>query len=258
MIDSHAHVAVSQFDDDRDEVITRAFEGGVTGWLEVGTDLAQSKLAVEIANKYENVYATVGVHPSDIAEFNDEAWLAIEDLAEKSNVVAIGEVGLDLYRGGNLEQQKDVLGRFVEIAVRRDMPMIFHMRSSDDIDVNQVMIEYLVSLPEAERPRGVLHTFSGNMEQAKQYLDMGMYLSFSGVVTFKNATELQAIAREVPLDKILIETDCPFLAPEPHRGQRNEPAYVKYVAEKIAEIREVSIEEVEKVTEENTRLLFRL
>ncbi len=256
MIDSHAHVGFKQFDEDRDEVMIRAKKAGVTGWIEVGTDVEQSRRAVAMAEKHENVWATVGLHPTDIEGLDEAAWLELERLAQHKKVAAIGEVGFDLYRGGDLDEQKLVLEKFMELANRYDLPVIWHMRSSDEVDVNEVLIEYLSELYESERPRGVMHTFSGNMEQARKYLDLGLYLGFSGVVTFKNAGELIDIVREVPLDKILIETDCPFLAPEPHRGQRNEPAYVKLVAEKIAELRGVGLKEVDQAITSNTEQFF--
>lgn len=256
MIDSHAHVAFKQFNEDRDEVMARAKEAGVFGWIEVGTDVEQSRKAMELAEKHENAWATVGVHPSDIDELNETVWQELDGMAGQEKVIAIGEVGFDLYRGGDLDKQKTALQKFIELAGKHDLPIVFHMRSSDEVDVNQELIEYLESLPEADRPRGVMHTFSGNMEQAKRYLDLGLYLGFSGVVTFKNVGELTDIVKEVSLDRILIETDCPFLAPDPYRGQRNEPAYVKLVAEKIAGLKNVGVEEVDKVTTENTKQLF--
>lgn len=267
MIDSHAHVSFKQFDNDREEVIKRAREAGVTGWIEVGTDLAQSQKAIRLAGKIDLVWAAAGVHPSDVAEvfgmdpsvpLAGEAWDEFVELVKKQRVVAIGEVGLDFYRGGTPRTQMPVLKNFIALGAERDMPLIFHLRSGGGQDAYEILLDYVEQLPRRERPRGVMHTFSGNMKQAKRFLNLGFYLGFSGVVTFKNAGATAEIAKLAPLDRILIETDCPFLAPEPHRGERNEPAYLKLVAEKIAEAKRLSLEEVDRVTEDNTRSVFRL
>ncbi len=256
MIDSHAHVLLNQFDDDRDDVISRALVSGVTGWLEVGVDVESSKQVVAFAREHDGVYATVGVHPHDVAGMSEESWSALEELASDDVVKAIGEVGFDLHHGDNFEEQKTALIRFMSLAQKHDLPLVFHMRDGDDSDVHSELIDLLSSYSENERPRGVLHMFSGTVEQARQYIDLGMYISVSGVVTFKNAGVVVDVTRAVSLNRLLVETDCPFLAPEPHRGKRNEPAYVAFVADKVAELKGVSSEEVEKVTEKNTRELF--
>jgi TatD DNase family protein len=167
MIDSHAHVAFYQFDEDREEVIKRAHESGVTGWIEVGTDLEQSRKAIELAQRIENVWPTVGVHPSDIEGLKEEDWTEIEKLLDHPKVVAVGEVGLDFYRGGSLERQLQMLQRFVDIALTRNLPVIFHVRSGNVLDAHDEMIKFLDSLK--EKPRGVIHTYSGTLEQSKKY-----------------------------------------------------------------------------------------
>ncbi len=279
MIDSHAHVVAEQFDEDRGEVFVRAKEAGVTGWIEIGTDLEQSRKAVALAEQYENVWATVGVHPDDIGSLDEAMWDELELLLAHEKVKAIGEVGLDLYRtspgfpaagrGGDLEAQKEVLTRFIGLAQAHSLPLVFHVRSGEDIDLHDELIALLRQShlrggigggagKGLQGLHGVLHTFSGNVEQALQYVELGMYISFSGVVTFKNALETQEVAKAVPMDKILIETDCPFLAPDPYRGQRNEPAYVALVADKLAVLRGVSVEEVQRQTQDNTKRLFAL
>jgi len=256
MIDSHAHVAFDQFDEDRDEVIERSEAAGVHGWLEVGTDVAQSRRAVLLAGVHKDVRATVGVHPSDVAGLVESDWRELEVLLDDDVAVAVGEVGLDYYRGGILAEQLPVLEQFVQLAVRRGLPVVFHVRNGAKRNAHDDLLTYLGRLSEAERPPGVMHTFSGTVAQAKEYLSLGMYLSFSGVVTFKNAGELTAVAKLVPENRFLIETDCPFLAPMPHRGQRNEIAYVALVAKRLAELRGVSLDEIARVTEENTRRFF--
>ncbi len=258
MIDSHAHVALATFDADREEVIKRALAAGVTGWIEVGTDMVQSKKAIMLAEKYEKVYASVGIHPSDVGTIKTGTWPEIERLAAYKQVKAIGEVGLDVYRGGSIDEQRNVLERFVTLANQRSLPMIFHVRSSHEIDAHAALISFLRERSDSSRPAGVIHTYSGSVSQAEEYLKLGMYLSISGVVTFKNAGAVAEVAKSTPLDRLLIETDCPFLAPDPYRGQRNEPAYVNLVAKKIAELRGISIAEVDQTTSENTKKLFRL
>lgn len=251
MFDSHAHVAFDSFDEDREAVIARAGEAGVKGWLEVGTDLEQSQKAVALAQQYEHVFATVGVHPSDIG--SAVAWGEIEKLVQHEKVKAIGEVGLDFYRGGDVEQQKEVLGKFIALAQKYNKPVVFHVRNGREVDAHETLISFLGEYPESDRPPGIIHTYSGTLTQAQQYLDLGMYLSFSGVVTFKNAGEIAEAAKTIPLDRILIETDCPFLAPDPYRGKRNEPAYVALVAQKIAVLRNISMQEVEQQTDSSAQ-----
>lgn len=280
MIDSHAHVAFSQFDDDRDEVVARSLEAGVDGWIEIGTDIEQSRRAIDLAEKHENVWATVGVHPSDLGPTGDmdgnsgnsgldgmdeSDWRAVRDLLGADNVVALGEVGLDLYHvwpNHSLREQCDkqagVLRQFLGLAKERDLPVVCHVRSHDEMDAHDELLKILKDMPSSARPPGVVHTYSGNQGQADEYLNLGLYLSFSGVVTFKNASETAEIAARTPLDRLLIETDAPFLTPDPHRGQRNEPAYVRLVAEKIADLKKVTTDEVAAATDQNTRQLFNL
>ncbi|MEX1998015.1 MAG: TatD family hydrolase [Candidatus Andersenbacteria bacterium] len=256
MIDSHAHVMFDTFAPDRPAVVKRARAAGVK-WIEIGTDIDSSKKAVAFAQKHEGVWATVGVHPSDYAELSEAGWQELEQLLQHDKVMAVGEVGLDFYRGGQLEEQLPILKRFLDLATKHHLPVVFHVRDGKE-SAHEPMIMFLHSLAREQRPRGVMHTFSGNQTQAYAYLDLGMYLSFSGVVTFKNSGVVADIARTMPLERALIETDCPFLAPEPYRGKRNEPAYLTYVASKIAALRQIPTAEVERITEENTRSLFKL
>ncbi len=256
MFDSHAHVAFERFDADREQVIERARAAGLQGWIEIGTNLEESKKALALAGKVEGVYATVGVHPSDIDTIEKKTWEEIEKLLDRPKVVAIGEVGLDFYRGGIAQEQVPALKQFIALAQERSLPIVFHVRNGQDIDAHEELLHLLEHYTDDERPTGVIHTYSGTTVQAQRYVDLGMHVSFSGVVTFKNAGELPEVAKIVPEDRILIETDCPFLAPHPYRGQRNEPAYVALVAEKLAEIRAVSVEEIKAQTLQNTKRLF--
>ncbi len=279
MIDSHAHVRAEQFDADRAELIARSGRDGVS-WIEVGTNLADSKQALDFP------HASVGVHPNEITGLSDADWEELASLAEHDHCCAIGEVGLDFSRGGNLEEQESVLNKFIVLAQQKNLPMIFHVRNAstgktlgvlpstalsldgerdgvrgitpsvEEVDAHEQLIRILKSYSDTDRPSGVIHTFSGSRMQAQEYIALGMMISFSGVITFKNAGELPEVAKVIPLDHILVETDCPYLTPEPFRGKRNEPIYVKYVIQKIAELRGVSFAEVEKATEENTKRFF--
>ncbi len=260
MIDSHAHVAFPQFDGDREEVISRAREAGVGGWVEVGTGVASSEKAISLARQYRGqgvgVGATVGVHPSEAEDLEEGDWRRLRGLAREEEVKAVGEVGIDLYRGGNLPKQLKALTGFMALARSHGLPIVFHVRSGDDIDAHDEVIKLLASYSQDQLPPGVMHSFNGSRRQAEEYLELGMYLAFNGVVTFKNAGEAAEATRVVPLDRMLLETDCPFLAPEPYRGQRNEPAYVELVARKVAELRRVPLDRVELATQTNTRQLF--
>lgn len=256
MIDTHAHVNAEEFDDDRDDVMRRAGEGGIGAWIEVGTDIASSRAAIELAKKTPGVYASVGVHPDEIADLNEVDWKTLESYALHHTVCAIGEVGFDTFRDGVIADQEIVLRRFIALAQAAHKPMIFHVRSGNGVDAHEELLRVLSSYPKTELPRGAIHTFSGNAVQAEKYIQLGMMISFSGVITFKNAGELAEIAKNIPLSSLLVETDCPFLTPEPHRGKRNEMAYVRHVTEKIADIRGVSFTDVEKATEENAKNLF--
>lgn len=266
MIDSHAHVAATQFDADRDEVIARAEKAGVSAWIEVGTNVAESKRALEFP------HASVGVHPNDVKGLQETDWRELTALLDHKNVCAVGEVGLDFSRSASpkprqsagqrrasiLSEQEVALKKFIALAQQKNLPIIFHVRSGNNIDAHTELIRILREYSDFERPKGVIHTFSGTLAQAQEYIKLGMMISFSGVITFKNPGELPEVARALLLEKILVETDCPFLTPEPYRGKRNEIAYVKYVVEKIAELRGISSETVAEATTNNTRTLFAL
>ena len=249
MIDRHAHLLDSKFDDDRSAVIARLQEAGGI-WIEVGTTLEDSRRVLDFP------YASVGAHPNDIYGLTEKDWQELASLASNPHCCAIGEVGLDFSRDGVLTEQEEVLRRFIVLAQEKKLPLIFHVRSGNGIDAHQELLRILKTYP--ERPLGVIHTFGGTLSQAKEYISLGMMISFSGVITFKNAGELPEVATIIPLGSILVETDCPYLTPEPYRGMRNEPLYVKYVIQKIADFRRVSFEEIEKATEQNTRILFGL
>lgn len=258
MIDSHAHLASKQFNEDREQTIVRAEQAGVTGWIEIGTSITGSENALNLAKSQSNVYSSVGIHPDEINKLKPKEWDVIDSLIQERKVVAIGEIGFDYYRGGTYEKQLPIVNKFIHKAQTNKLPIIWHLRSNDQRDANEDLLTLLKQLPKNQRPKGVAHTFSGTTDQAGQYLKLGMYIGISGIVTFKNAGQLIDVVKATPLKNMLIETDCPYLAPKPHRGQRNEPAYVKLIAQKIAEIKNISIDQVVKVTEKNTEQLFQI
>jgi len=257
MIDSHAHMAAVEFDSDRSAVIERMLGAGVQGWVEIGTSLDDSRASIDLAHNYGNCYATVGVHPNGIDGLTETDWTQLAQLAQDPRVVAIGEVGLDFFRGGSAAHQVDALKKFIALAEKNNLPLVFHVRDGQEINAHDQLINLLQTYQGASMPAGVIHTFSGSADQAARYIELGMYLSFSGVITFKNAGQVIEAAKAAPLDRILIETDCPFLTPDPHRGKRNEPAFVAFVARKLAEIRGLDKEEIGQLTHQNTERLFR-
>jgi len=249
LIDTHAHLDFEQFDKDRDIVIKRAFSSGVERIINIGTNFEASKKSIELAEKYENIYATVSLHPIDVDEedFNDEKFL---ELAKHSKVVAIGETGLDYYHQSDKNKQKEVFKKLIKIAVILDKPIIIHSREADEDIISILKNSKLPS------KKGVIHCFGKDYNIAKKFLDLGFSISYTGNITYN--PQKMSSSKEVPLEKILVETDCPFMAPVPFRGQRNEPAYVRYVAEKIAEIKEISFNEVAEITSQNCFYLFSL
>ena len=250
LVDTHAHLDSARFGDDRDEVVLRALGAGVHAIVTVGVDLDSSRRAVALAQEHACVYAAVGVHPHETSQAEPDTLDELERLSGLEGVVAIGEIGLDFYR--NLSPPDSQRGLFVaqlELARRVNKPVIIHDREAHG-DIMSILRD------KARNMQGVLHCFSGDRDMALQVADMGFYISIAGPVTFSNAYRLQRLVRDLPLNCMLIETDCPFLAPHPHRGRRNEPAYVCLVAAKIAESKRVSIERVEEVTTANASRLF--
>ena len=250
-IDSHAHIQLSQFNRDRDAVLKRAHEAEVSSILVIGFDVETSLGAVELAEKHSHISATVGMHPHDAKDLTPDVLKAFRELAEHPKVLALGEMGLDYYRDLSPRPvQKAAFEKQLDLAEELQMPIIIHNRDA-----------YLDILPILEarqgRVRGVLHCFTGDVKLMQRSLAIGFHIGIGGIVTYKNAVDVQAVAQEVPEDRLLIETDCPWLAPQFRRGKRNEPAYVCAVAEKIAELRDTSIETIGKITTENFRTVFK-
>jgi len=250
LIDTHTHLDFDQFDADRDEVVCRAKEDNVAGMITIGTDLQTSRKNIEIACSYHNVFAAAGIHPHDAGNASEEDFEELYEMYSHPRVVAIGEVGLDYYR--NLTKpdiQRRVFRRFLQWARELDKPLIIHTREAEE--------EIIAILRDMSKKgwRGVFHCFPGDMVMAEKVMDMGFYISFTGSVTFKNSTAAE-IAKNIPLERLLLETDCPFMTPVPHRGKRNEPAFVQYVAQKIAELRAIPVEQVAGYTTANALELF--
>lgn len=253
MIDSHCHLDMDRFDGDRDEVIARARAAGLTAMITIGAGGAMecNRAAVRLAHQHEDIWATVGVHPHDASGIDDAVLAEIERLADDPRVVGIGETGLDFYYDNSpREQQEAAMRRFTVLARERGLPLVVHVRDAYDLCARLLREEGLGAAG------GVIHCFSGDRAAARAFLDLGMHLSFSGIVTFKNADELRAAAAMTPADRLLVETDAPFLAPVPMRGKRNEPAFVRHTAEVLAQVRGETLDQVAAVTAANARRLF--
>lgn len=252
LLDSHAHYNDEKFDDDRDTIIKEAYNSGITTIINAGYSLESSKKAIEIANQYEFMYVTVGVSPNDIEDLKGNYIEDIEELAKSHKVVAIGEIGLDYYwNKENKEKQKEIFMEQIKLANKLELPIVIHTREAvmDTIDI----------LKKIEcKKRGVFHCCPLNRELVKEALKLGFYISFAGPVTFKNSKNAEEIVNLVPIEKILIETDSPYLSPEPVRGRRNDSRNVKYIAQKIADIKGLTIEEVAKQMHKNIEKIFNL
>lgn len=253
LFDSHAHLDARRFDDDRDKVIERAKENGISYIMNPGADFESSVKSVELASKYDIIYAAVGVHPHD-AETMDEMMLQLlKGMTKKSKVMAIGEIGLDFhYNYSPRDIQKKWFREQIKLAKEVNLPIIVHDREAN----NEVM--NILKEEEAFDTGVLMHCYSGSAELARQYIKRGAYISIAGPVTFKNARKAVEVVEAIPMDYLMIETDSPYLTPHPYRGKRNESSYVRYVAEKIAEIKGISFEEVAERTMENAKKYFRI
>jgi len=255
LIDSHCHLTDRQFDEDREAMIERARAAGVGRFIVIGAngDFSHNDKAVALAQTHSDVFAIVGVHPHDAKTITDDTYVRLRELARRPKVIGLGETGLDFYYDNSpREEQRAHFRKFVRLARELDLPLSMHVRDAYAEAAEIVRVEGEGTI------RGVMHCFTGNAEEARTLLELGLYLSFSGISTFKSARELRAVVHDVPLERLLIETDCPLLAPVPYRGKRNEPAYIVQVAATIAEVKNLSFEEVANATRCNTEALFRL
>lgn len=253
LIDTHVHLNADHYDEDLDEVIERAREAGVSHFVVIGFDNKTIDRTMELIDKYEDVYGVIGWHPVDAVDCRDEDLARIEKLSSHPKVVGIGETGLDYHWDKSPKHiQKEIFKAQIALAKRVNLPLIIHNREATG-DVVEILEE-----EGAGEVGGIMHAFSGSPEIADRVLKIGFMISLGGPVTFKNAKQPKEVAKYVPLDKLLIETDAPFLTPHPHRGKRNEPAYVKLVAEEIAKLRDISYEEVAKATSDNALKIYNI
>lgn len=255
LVDTHAHLDDEAFAGERAAVVARAAAAGVRRIVAVGTDVASSRRAVELAEQYEGVYAAVGVHPHDASRADEGALAELRSLAGRQKVVAIGEIGLDFYRNLSPQSaQRAAMRAQLALARQLDLPVVVHDRDAHD-EVLSLLREWARGHAGA---RGVLHAFSGDEAMAREAIALGFYVSFAGPVTFAKASRLHRLAAALPLDRILLETDCPYLTPEPLRGRRNEPANVGLIAAKVASLRGIAFAEVARATTANAGRLFGL
>ncbi len=251
LIDTHCHLNHPRFADDLEPALERAHSAGISAMIVIGYDLASSERAVELARTYPLLWATVGIHPHDALQATPEALRRLEELARDPRVVAIGEIGLDYYRDlSPRDAQRRALREQIALALALDLPVVIHTRDSIE-EALETLLEH-----REDGLRGVLHCWSGELYEARRAMEAGWRLGIGGVVTYRNAATLQAVVREAPVRSLLLETDAPYLPPQPRRGQRNEPAFLPWVAERVAALRNASIEEVARATTESALGLF--
>jgi len=251
LIDTHAHLDMQDFDKDREKVIERAVKDGVTRIITVGTDLDSSLYSLELARKHESIYAAVGYHPHNAQGCNSQCLNKLSEISMEPEVVAWGEIGLDFFRRYSpRDDQLKIFLRQIEMANDIDMPVIIH-----DREAHNDVLTILKKMGKGER-KGVIHCFSGDIDLAMAFVELGYYISIPGTVTYKKALQTKEVASSIPLEYLLVETDAPFLAPVPKRGNRNEPLFVNYTAQEIARLRNIEFEEVAEQTSENAKTLF--
>ena len=250
LIDSHCHLISSRFDSDREEVIRRALENNVKYIISVGSTIDSCKKNVELAETYDPIYSVIGIHPHNVKNIDEETYTILKELAKSRKVVGYGEIGLDFYR---MYSPRDVqLDRFreqVEVAKELNLPVVIHDRNAHR-ETFDILKDF--------NTRGVIHCFSGDYELAKKFINLGFYISIPTTVTYKKNYRLHEVVKKLPINRILIETDAPALAPQAYRGKRNEPAFVKYAAEKIGKLKELSLDDVSRFTSKNISVLFNI
>ncbi|MPQ42211.1 TatD family hydrolase [Clostridium tarantellae] len=252
IFDTHAHYDTDVFDEDRNKVIEDLKKNGVIGVLNCGSDLYGARKSVELSKEYDMFYAAVGIHPESAENLTEDTLKEIRELANNSKVKAIGEIGLDYYweENPNREIQKDAFRKQMNLAEELQLPVVIH-----DRDAHKDTLEIIKEFPNVI---GVIHCFSGSVEFAKECIKLGYYIGFTGVLTFKNAKKLVEVCKEIPLDRILVETDCPYMTPVPFRGKRNQSNYIEYIIDKISEIRGISEKEINNILLKNTKELFKI
>lgn len=251
LIDSHCHLTDEAFDDDRLFILNDLSNFGLRGIINPATNLADSKMAIELSEKYDNFYAMAGIHPEEVDEITDKDLDELENLAQNKKVIAIGEIGLDYYwKDDNKDRQKEIFIHQLELARKLAKPAVIHVRDSKD-DVIEILKDY-------QDLKIQIHCFSDDLETLEKYIEMGFYISIGGVVSFNNGTNEQNAARNVPIERLMLETDSPYLTPEPYRGLRNDPRRVVEVARTVAELRDMKIDKLAKRTYNNTKEFFNL
>ena len=252
MIDSHVHLDDEAFNGDREDIIKSLGENGIELVINNSSDLPSSERSVELANKYENIYAAIGVHPHEASTYDDEVENRLIELSRDKKVVAIGEIGLDYYYDNSpRDVQKEVFKRQIELAARLKKNIVIHSR-----DAAKDTFDILKEAHEKYDFTALIHCFSQSVDMMREYLKMGDYIALGGAVTFKNAKTPKEVAKVVDLDRLLLETDCPYMTPVPYRGKRNEPKLVKFTCQYIADLRQMDALELEKITGENTKRFF--
>lgn len=249
IFDTHAHYDDKAFDGDREDVIDMLFKNGVCGVVNQGTDIKTSEFSINLARRYDGFYAAVGLHPECLDENSINDLCKIRELAKSEKVVAIGEIGLDYYYDIPRDLQKTVFAKQLELAAELDLPVNIHDREAHG-DTLEMLKKY--------KPKGILHCFSGSVEMAKEILKLGMYIGIGGVVTFKNARKTVEVIEAIPLERLVLETDCPYLSPVPFRGKRNDSSMIKYTAQRIAEIRNTTAEEILTITRRNAADVYKI
>lgn len=253
IIDTHAHYDDEQYNDDRENLLREIFSSGIEKIVNSAATVSSIKECIELAHQYDQVYTTIGVHPSEIADVTEEYYDYLREMSKDKKVVAIGEIGLDYYWEKDLEvrkQQREVFTKQLELAYEVGLPIVVHSR-----DAAEETIEILRKAPKREIP-GIIHCYAYSVEMAREYVKMGYYLGIGGVVTFKNARVLKDVVKEIGLEHLVLETDSPYLSPEPHRGTRNSSLNISYIVEKIAELTDRSVEEVERITTQNAYKVY--
>jgi TatD DNase family protein len=261
-IDTHAHLGYPDFSEELPQIVERAQAAKVMQIVSIATDIEASRKTLELAQRFEAVYATVGLHPGEVPNVSLCDMKELAQLAAEPKVVAIGETGLDYYREAKddaalRQQQKDLFWAQLELAKERHLPVVIHNRAAEG-DILEIVRAHAESLPKERRPWGVMHCFSGDEKFAFDCIEIGLLISYTGILTFKKSAALRDVAKKISLDYVMLETDAPYLAPEPHRGKRNEPAYVPLIAETLAQVKGVTVEEVALATTANARRLFGL
>jgi len=253
LIDSHAHLDMKQFDSDRDQVIDRAVSAGVGHIITVGIDIISSRNALNLTTHYPSIFATAGIHPHNADNINKDDLEEIVLIAQQDKIIAIGEIGLDFFRNRSARQnQIEVFTQQLDIAMSLDLPVVIHDREAHTETVS------ILSSFKQNGVNGMIHCFSGDYELAKTFINLGYYISIPGTVTYNNASQIQDVVRRIPLKRLLLETDAPYLTPTPYRGKRNEPSYIIHTAQKIAKLQGISFEEVSYQTSKNVCQLFNL